>query len=233
LALDDLEARAWLPDHQRDDGSLGLVGERFADLAVTPLAALAFAPGPQREAALDFIESRRGRTVAATHAIPLDESVVGWSWTRATASWVEPTGRALWALRMLRPSSPAIADGVALLVDRESVGGGWNYGNRVVFDEELPAFAQTTAAALIGLAGIAPALESRGLRALHALWRSDAPGPLTLAMCSVAFAMHGDRGSADAVRRELRRQIRTTTLESDAITWAWVVLSERDEVGVG
>jgi hypothetical protein len=207
-----------------------LIGGRFADEAATALATLALPAGRAQEVALDRLESTRGRFVAATAAIPIDEGAVGWSWTKGTASWVEPTGRALWALRVLRPGSAAVADASALLLDREAVGGGWNYGNREVLGERLPPFAQTTASALIGLAGVQPELEARGLRVLRGLWRSDSPGPLTLAMSAVAFDIHGDHGTAEEIRAALREQVATTTLELDAVTWAWIALTDGDRV---
>ena len=82
---------------------------------------------------------------------------------------------------------PRIADAVAFLRDREAVGGGWNYGNRIVLDEALPPFAQTTAVALIGLRDLDRDLEERALAALRRLWRVESEGGLTLAMTVAAF----------------------------------------------
>src|SRR5919108_175844 len=132
LALDDDAARAWLVQHQRADGSFAIDTGPYVNDSATALGALALGPGPERERALDHVESTRARHVDSSDAIPIDPSAIGWAWATGTASWVEPTARALWALRLTRPTSPRIADGVALLRDRESVGGGWNYGNREV-----------------------------------------------------------------------------------------------------
>ena len=99
--------------------------------------------------------------------MPFDASKHGWAWTESTFGWVDPTARAVLALRLLRPGAPAIDDGVGMLRDRETVGGGWNYGNRVVLGEDLEPYAQTTAAALVALQRADPALEQRGLSTLR------------------------------------------------------------------
>ena len=98
------------------------------------------------------------------------------------------------ALRLLRPQATgAIEDAVAFLADRESVDGGWNYGNRFVYDVALPPFGQTTAVALVGLHGIhtpgpAEELVSRGVDALRRLLPVER-GQLTLATSMAAFRL--------------------------------------------
>ena len=68
-----------------------------------------------------------------------NEFLKGWSWTRGTASWVEPTSLALIALQgcppEVLPSQAArrIRFGEALLYDRECPDGGWNCGNPLVY----------------------------------------------------------------------------------------------------
>jgi len=111
LALDDARARTWLAEHQRDDGSFSIDVGPYVNDSVTGLGALALGPGAERERALDYLESSQAFRVESTAAIPIDEAAVGWAWARGTASWVEPTARALWALRVLRPSSAKIKDG--------------------------------------------------------------------------------------------------------------------------
>ena len=148
---------------QDDDGGFGLRSGSVVNEAATGFCALALEPGAGRDRALDRLERSRAEFHPSTEAVPIDPDAVGWSWTTGTASWTEPTARALLALRLLRPAAPGIVAAVALLRDREAVGGGWNYGNRIVLDEELPPFAQTTAIALIGLVGLDGELERRGL----------------------------------------------------------------------
>ncbi|MGA9160519.1 MAG: hypothetical protein WB297_06595, partial [Actinomycetota bacterium] len=162
--------------------------------AATGLAALALPAGSQRERALDHIVSTPARKVPSDQVVPHDPGLAGWGWSLGTAGWVEPTSRALLALRRLRPQATgAIDDAAAFLSDRESVGGGWNFGNRVVYGQALPPFGQTTAAALIGLHGMDPGgptgeLLTRGVGALRRLWPLET-GPLTLAMSLAAFRL--------------------------------------------
>ena len=227
LALDDAGAREWLAEHQREDGSFSIDAGPYVNDSATGLGAIALGPGPERERALDHLESTQGRRVGWSSAVPIDPSAIGWAWARGTASWVEPTARALWALRVARHESPRIADAVALLRDRESVGGGWNYGNRVVLGEDLPPFAQTTAIALIGLSGLDADLEARGLRSLGRLWRVESAGGLSLATALVAFREHGRANAAQAVRTVLNDLMERTRLLDDGVALGWAALAMR------
>lgn len=225
LALDDAAARSWLIGQQRGDGGFGLSSTSVVHEATTGFAALALDPGPERELALDRLERSRAERHPSSDAIPIDTNAVGWSWTTGTASWTEPTARALLTFRVLRPQAPGIDDAVALLRDRESVGGGWNYGNRIVLDEELPPFAQTTATAMIGLLAFDQELERRGLRRLRALWREESAGGLNLATSVVAFRVHGDAKEAEAAERLLVRLVSETRLRDDGVAMAWAALA--------
>lgn len=225
LAMDDDDARAWLVDRQRADGGFGLRSASVVHDAATGLAALALVPGPERERALDRLEGSTAERHPTSPAVPIDPDAVGWSWTTGTASWTEPTARALLALRVLRPGSSGIAAAVDLLRDREAVGGGWNYGNRVVLGEELPPFAQTTAVALVGLLGLDEVLERRGIRRLRTLWREESAGGLTLATAIVALRLHGERDDADEAAASLDRLIDRTDLLGDAVALGWAALA--------
>ena len=225
LALDDDAARAWLVEHQRADGSFAIDTGPYVNDSATALAALALGSGPERERALDHVEATRARHVPSTDAIPIDQAAVGWGWATGTASWVEPTAHAVWALRVARPSSTALMDGVALLRDRESADGGWNYGNRVVLGEELPPFAQTTAIALIGLRGFDRALETRGLATLRRLWRAESAGGLSLATALAAFRVHAADVDAKGVRVALDELVRASGSWDDTVALGWAALA--------
>jgi hypothetical protein len=230
LALDDDDARAWLVERQSGDGSFAVAVGPYVNDSATALAALALEPGSERERALDHLESSRAQPARSTDAIPLDPAAVGWGWVERTASWTEPTARALWVFRVLRPASDAIQDAVALLRDRECVGGGWNYGNRTVLDEDLAPFAQTTAIALIGSKGFDEALEARGLEALRRLSEVESAGGLSLATALTAFRIHGADDEATRARVALRSLVRGTHLFDDVVALAWATLSERDDL---
>jgi hypothetical protein len=228
IALDDEGARSWLAEHQGEDGSFSFGAGPYVNDSVTGLGALALGPGRERERALDHLESTRARRVDSTSAIPIDESAVGWGWAEGTTSWVEPTATALWALRLTRPSSVAVKDAVALLRDRESVGGGWNYGNRVVLGEVLPPFAQTTGIALVGLTAMDLELEERGLDALSRLWRVESEGGLSLSTTLAAFRVHGRTQEARTVRTALERLVDRTQLLGDGVALGWAALAMSD-----
>ena len=220
IALDDERGRSWLEGHQQAGGAVAFDAAIVVNDSATALAAIALDDGPARERALDHVEASLARTTPSTVSVPHDESVHGWAWTEGTFGWVEPTSRGIVALRSLRPGSTAIDDGVGMLRDRESVGGGWNYGNRVVFGVDLPPYAQTTAAALIALQGAEPELESRGLSALRDLWRAERDGALSVAMATAALRLHDDRDAAAAERALGRAFGSGAPVDTVAIAWA-------------
>jgi hypothetical protein len=156
---------------------------------------------------------------------PHDPSLRGWGWTPDTFGWVEPTAHAVLALQVLRPSAGApLADGLAVLADRECDGGGWNYGNRVILGVDLPPYAQTTAVAVIALQGTQPELFAHGLSALDRLWRSERRGGLSLAMALAALRLAGEPAAAE-VERALDAELERTALLDDAVALAWAAIA--------
>lgn len=225
LALDDDRARAWLEEHQREDGAWLVGPESVGNDAATPLAALAL-PGTSRERALDYLVAHRAVQAGPDERVPHDPETRGWGWTPTTFGWVEPTARAVLALKLLRPVATAeIADGLAVLADRESVGGGWNYGNRRVLGEDLPPFLQTTAAALLSLHDGPAELRDRGIEAVQRLWRAE-PGGLGWAMSLGALRLceRGDAGIAGG----LAHLATETHLLDDVVALSWAVLALGD-----
>ena len=227
IALDDEPARRWLAGAQRGDGSFGLTAGPVENDSATGLAALALPPGPERERALDHILSTPARKVPSDSVAPHDPSLAGWGWAPGTFGWVEPTARALLALRLLRPQATgAIEDAVAFLADRESVDGGWNFGNRFVYDVALPPFGQTTAVALVGLhrihtPGPADELVSRGVDALRRLWPVER-GQLTLATSMAAFRL---LELADAKEVEIVLERSMGGPVPDMVALGWIALA--------
>jgi hypothetical protein len=231
LALDDADARAWLAAHQRPDGSFGIAEGWVVDDAATSLAALALV-GDARERALDHVEATPAQRVESSPAVPHDPDALGWGWTLRTFGWVDPTARSLLALRIARPASPAIADAVALLRDRESVGGGWNYGNRTVLGEDLPPYAQTTAIGLLALLGLDDDLESRARERLRGLWAEEQAGGLSIALALAAFRLHGVDEQAEAARSALDDIVEGTGLLGDSVALAWATLASGERLGL-
>lgn len=225
IALGDEDARAWLADHQGTDGGFALVAGDVVNDAATALGALALPPGEARERALDHVVTHQAQRLAANPDSPHDPTLRGWGWTPDTFGWVEPTAHAVLALQVLRPSAGGpVADGLAVLADRESVGGGWNYGNRVILGVDLPPYAQTTAVALIALQGAEPELFSRGLSALNRLWYAERHGGLSLAMALAAFRLAGEP-AAEEVEPVLDAELERTGLLDDAVALAWAAIA--------
>jgi hypothetical protein len=145
---------------QRRDGSLGLGEGRGGPGWPTSLAILAWSasgthPGP-RARAVSWLLREKGKPEPKQvgQAIGHDTSLVGWSWTSETHPWVEPTALAILALRREgRGGHPRVRQGVDLLFDRAIASGGWNYGNRLVFDRPQRPQPAPTALALLAVAG--------------------------------------------------------------------------------
>jgi hypothetical protein len=224
IALGDRKARRWLSANQRPDGSLDLQIGGVVNDSATSLAAIALPPGDARERALDHVVSSRGSHFRSDPLVPHDADTKGWAWTEGTFGWVEPTSRALLALRLLRPSATeAVADAVATLRDRETDGGGWNSGNREAFGVGLWPYGQTTAMALIALRDLDAGLERRGVTALRELWRSERDGPLTLSTATVALRVHGDPDWTVAAGA-LARFFRAGSFGDDVVSLAWAAI---------
>jgi hypothetical protein len=241
LALDDGRARTWLEEHQRPDGSLALViGDQVnppddsVNDSPTALAALALPAGAGREAALDHVVAHQAiKLDAVSEVVPMDPTFRGWSWTPFTFGWIEPTSRALLALKVLRPSATAeIEDAVKLLADRSCVGGGWNYGNREVWEKELEPFAQTTAIALIGLQGAGdPQVVADGYAVLRKLWPVENGGmSLGVALLALRFAPDGTDAERAEIEAELASSFDATAFLDDNVALAWATLATGDRL---
>jgi hypothetical protein len=170
------EVAGWLASIQRDDGALGLSASLREPAWPTTFAcllwqALGSHPGA-RAAALQFLAQRRGQP-ASTRDMPYvgyDATLPGWPWVEGTFSWVEPTSLAVLVLRRAALAKERTAEGLALLLDRAIPGGGWNYGNNVLFETTLRARPAPTGLALLALKAASvddPSIES-GLAELEA-----------------------------------------------------------------
>lgn len=225
LALDDQGGRDWLAGHQRRDGRYSVIEGPVDPAAPTSLAALALPEGTARERALDALVAMPARITKPEPVAPRNPVARGWGWTTATYGWVEPTSWAVLALKRLRPQATAgIADGERMLADRECVNGGWNYGNRTVYGDDLRPYVQTTATAVIALQRSDRAdVLRRGQDLLADRWRAE-PGGLSLALALAAMRLHG-MGGADDVAVTLGEVFERSAFLGDVLTLAWAVLA--------
>ena len=89
--------------------------------------------------------------------VRLDPDKFGWPWIPGANSWVIPTAFSLIVLKQssgCNPTDAALArirTGVAMLLDRVCVGGGWNAGNSFVYGCPLAPHVEPTAIALLAL----------------------------------------------------------------------------------
>ena len=224
LALDDAPARQWLADHQQDDGAFLVGPEPIRNDTATSLAAIA-ADGAVRDRALDYLVNHPAQPIGFDERFPHDESTRGWGWTSRTFGWVEPTARAVLALKLGRPASRDIADGIAVLIDRECNGGGWNYGNPEVLGRTLEPFLQTTAAGLIAVHDGPADLRDRAVAVVEALWAHE-PGGLGWAMSVVGLRLAGREAAEYA--DELESLVDRTRLRDDAVALGWAVMALGD-----
>jgi len=87
----------------------------------------------------------------------IDPDKYGWPWMPGANSWVIPTAFAVIALKQFsacnlsEEADRRIRTGIAMLLDRACVGGGWNAGNCVVYGSPLKPHIEATAAALMAL----------------------------------------------------------------------------------
>jgi hypothetical protein len=224
IALDDQAGRRWLADHQSADGGFGIRAGTVVNDSATGLAALALQPGDARERALDNLVSTPATRLPFNPDAPHDPTTRGWAWTAGTFGWVEPTARAVLALRLLRPGATApIADGVAMLEDRQCDDGGWNYGNAVVLGDRLPSYGQTTAVALLALQGDPRMATDRGVGALRTRSREERGG-LTLATSLAALRLL-DTASAVAVESALEVEFERSWLMDDVVVLSWAAIA--------
>ena len=131
-----------------------------------------------------------------------------WPWKPGTSAWVEPTAHTLVALKR---ASAKVANerlrervemGEAQLMDVRCDDGGWNYGSRAALGVDLPSYPETTALALLGLAGPRRNRRIPGISA--AGWRAETTSPMARAWLTVALAAAWRRSARSVATSERR-----------------------------
>jgi hypothetical protein len=149
-----------LVQDQQSDGRVVFSSDLSDSFWPTPLAVLAWQGSPQHEPqkslAVDFLIKTKGRHFINPKNSALDHNTAlqGWPWTEDTHSWIEPTALSVLALTLVgQGRHPRVREAVAMIVDRQLPSGGWNYGNRKVFGQELYPLPDQTGIALSALVG--------------------------------------------------------------------------------
>ena len=153
-------SRAHLVTSQLSDGRVSLLPEHPDAYWPTPLAVLAWQGSnshlEQQSRAVEFLINNTGKHWPRKAGAPVahDPNIQGWPWIANTHSWVEPTALSLIALKVTGYGGHERArEAKHLLMDRQLNQGGWNYGNTIVFGQELRPMPENTGMALNALAG--------------------------------------------------------------------------------
>jgi len=193
-------SRARLVDSQLGDGRVSLLPEHPDAYWPTPLAVLAWQESaahlePQSRA-VEFLLNTTGLHWQRKPGAPAahDPNIQGWPWTANTFSWVEPTALSLIALQAAGYGGHERArEATRLLMDRQLTQGGWNYGNTIVFGQELRPMPENTGMALNALAGM---VAEESIKVSLEYLEFQAPSlntPLSLGWCLMGLGAWGKR----------------------------------------
>jgi hypothetical protein len=158
-----MRARARLAADQFPDGKVCVSKEHPKAVWPTALAVFAWHQSPEyrknQALAAQFLLRSGGEhwPVSAEAPAAHNTDLKGWSWITGTHSWVEPTSLAMMALKLAGYGRHArVQEATRLLLDRQLPQGGWNYGNTMVFNEELRPMPMSTGIALNALRNETP-----------------------------------------------------------------------------
>ena len=201
----------WLESRMNGDGALTLAGDSQphwgTSLLVIALTRLGVR-GDLRDKAVNWLLVWKGEQTPLSKENTLDSSLQGWPWASGTFSWVEPTSYAMLALKLTgHGRDPRVAEAERLLLDRVCEDGGWNYGNRIIFDAALPGFLPTTALAAMALqdsTAARPTVE-RGLAFLDK-GIQDRKSALALALAILCFQIFSKPAAPFAAALKSRQE---------------------------
>jgi hypothetical protein len=155
----------WLLGMQGQDGSVGIEPGQSSPGWPTGLAVLAWhaAQGSSNQneryaqaidRGLAWMLSVEGQSIDRGDWKGHDTTIRGWPWVLGTHSWLEPTAINLIALKQVgRGDHPRAEEARRMLHDRLLPDGGCNYGNTIVFGQELRPHVQPTGVCLLALSG--------------------------------------------------------------------------------
>ncbi len=183
-----------LVEMQNDDGSVGISLREQQPCWPTGLAVLAWRAAQLSpifdvryvtalDRGLSWILATRGVQTEQGDTIGHDTTIPGWPWVHGTHSWVEPTAINLLALlHTYQATHPRAHDARRLLIDRILADGGCNYGNTVVFGQQLRAHVQPTGLCLMALGDVDDP-SGRIARSIEYLQRELSAETPTLSLC--------------------------------------------------
>jgi len=165
-------AQERLVDFQEPDGRVVFAPRLSSVYWVTPLAVLAWLTSSDfeepRQKATDFLLTQSGLHWANENPeiVGHDTSLRGWPWVSGTHSWIEPTSLSMVALQAAGfKEHKRMAEAAEMILNRQLISGGWNYGNTTVFGTPLQPIPESTGIALSALEGLVP--KKRVVRSLE------------------------------------------------------------------
>ena len=200
----------WLAEQQDKSGFVGIRGGDAAPHWPTAWAILAWSAlnGPserhpfrtQISRAVTWLLTIGGNALENVPEMGHNMGLVGWPWVEGTHSWLEPTALSVLALKSNGEAEhPRVREGVRLLFDRLLPSGGCNYGNTLVFGQELRPHLQSSGVALLALSGETPPSSDLRLSKTIELvekWLSPNTTAASLAYGIMGLAAHGHNSVA-------------------------------------
>ncbi len=216
-------SRSCLAFNQLENGLVPYSADHPEAIWTTPLAILAWQGSDEfsfnRDKAIDFLLRSSGShwTREPNASVGHDTALKGWPWTSELHSWVEPTALSIVALRATGyEMHERVRDAFLMLLDRQLIKGGWNYGNTTVFGKELYPMPETTGMALSSIAGMAPKKSvDKSLNYLRSKIEK-ARTPITLGWGVLALSAYGERpeGAEQLIVECLNQQKRYGTYDT-------------------
>jgi hypothetical protein len=153
-------ARSRLTRSQLNDGRIIISSSHPEAYWPTPLAVLAWQGSKlfhqNLSLAVEFLLKNTGLHWKKEENDPIqhDTALRGWPWVEGTHSWIEPTSLSVIALNKAGyQDNQRFKEAVAMILDRQLPKGGWNYGNTIVFENELLPMVDLTGVSLNALSG--------------------------------------------------------------------------------
>ncbi|HSE58364.1 MAG TPA: hypothetical protein VLA99_06660 [Nitrospiraceae bacterium] len=226
--------RSRLVQEQGADGRVWMDRDHPDAYWPTPLAILAWRDSPAnrlaQSRAMHFLLETTGVHYHRRPDDPLAHNTFlkGWPWVAGTHSWIEPTALSVVALQATGLGRhDRVREAVLMMLDRQLPHGGWNYGNTLVFGQELHPMPESTGAALTGLAGQVSqdrvALSLKYLQGVMGQIRT----PLSLGWALLGLAAWGQTpaNSTALVERCLANQSRYDPYDTSALSLLFLAAS--------
>jgi hypothetical protein len=155
----------------------------------------------------------------------------GWPWIEETHSWVEPTSLVLMALMLNgKGDHQRAVEAECMLLDRQLIDGGWNYGNTTVFGRHLRPMPESTGLVLNALVNRA---ERKSVEKSISYLKKETgrlTTPLSFGWSCLGLSSWGERPQIeqDALIRSLKRREISGAYGTEELSLLLIALMARD-----